>query len=151
MTTPDASGIASEPLGPKAAAEAAVEVDAVPDDGTAGTGATPGASAAAPDENVAAWDEAITFVLTIGTRIAANRWPAMTTSSEEIATVSDAWSPICARRWPLALTPELAACLVTLAVFAPKVAGAFGEEKERKAKAKAAQRPAQSESGLSST
>lgn len=144
-------GIASEPLGPKAAAEVAIEVEAIPDDGTAaGASSAPGA-APAPDENIAAWDEAITFALTIGTRMASDRWPAMTTSREEIAAVSDAWSPICARRWPLALTPELVACLVTLAVFGPKVEGAFVEEKERRAKAKATARPAQSDSGLSST
>lgn len=129
---------ANEPIGPQAAAAAALEVEAVPDDGTsAAPGAQPpGAEAPPPDENVRAWDEAITFVLRIATRIAADRWSSMQTSDEEIAAVSGAWSPICARRWPLAMTPELAACLVTVGVFAPKVLGAVQEERTRQAAAK---------------
>lgn len=139
--------ISDVPIGPQAAAAAAVEVDAVPDDGTATVpGAAPGASpgaAPSPDENIVAWKETLVMALAMLTGYAASRWPAMATSKEEIDAVSSAWAPVCAKRWPIATTPEIAAALVTAGVFAPKIVNAMGEEKRAKAQRAAEKRAAE--------
>lgn len=130
--------ITGAPIGPQAAAAAAIEVEAVPDDGSS---AAPGA-APAPDENLVAWKETLDLALKMLTGYAAARWPSMATTAEEVDAVAGAWAPVCAKRWPIATTPEIAAALVTVGVFGPKVVNAIADEKrakaERAAKAKAA-------------
>lgn len=138
---------ANEPIGPQAAAAAVLEVEAIPDDGTAAPpGATPQPSEPAPeagggptlDESTRAWRETIFVAIAAITGAASQRWKSLTTTHGEAEVVADAWAPICARRWPTAMTPEIAAAMITLGVFAPKIKGAFTEEREARAAKKAA-------------
>lgn len=138
---------ANEPVGPQAAASAVLEVEAVVDDGTsappgaqdpAAGSPTPEPSGPTLDESTRAWFDTIVFGIGAITGAASARWKSMETSHAEAETVAGAWAPICARRWPLALTPEIAAALVTVGVFAPKVKGAFAEERAARAAKKAA-------------
>jgi hypothetical protein len=118
-------------MGPQAAAEHVLQVDAVPDDGGAPPGGPPRFDA------YAEWHKAVRFGSGIATDILAAKLPFWKLSEEEKQALGDAWAPMLAEWFPDAMPQWLVAAGTTLMIFGPRVmlTSEAVKEEERRQKA----------------
>lgn len=121
--------------GPQAAAREALDVEIDGHEEPAGEGAAQPGGADDAEE----WRD----LLETGFRglfsLLATRYRSFETSDEEITLLARTWTPVCQKHAGAALPVELVAGVATLAILAPKIAGAQMEAKKRKAGSEAEQ------------
>lgn len=131
-------------LGPQGAAKAALEVELAgmepPRSSTAGSddaGESPGAppceAAAGPEE----WESILRSGFGALFALLSARWKSFEAQPEELDALAKAWTPVAVKHAGGTIPIEAIAALATVAIVAPKVVGAYREEKQRKAAARA--------------
>src|SRR5258708_4680443 len=107
MKTPIAPEESQIPIGPQAAAQAAIEVEAVPDDGQAG--AAPGAPPGAAPMDQETWNKTLKVAFGMLFAVAAARWKSFETTEEEIDALAEVWTPVCEKYFPGTVPIEMLA------------------------------------------
>lgn len=107
-----------EVVGPQAAAQRVIEVDAVPDDG----GASGPAGGAPPHgfDARAEWHQAVKLGVKIPTDLLATKLPFWKLSEEELNALADGWAPMLAEWFPDAIPQWVIALGATGMILGPR-------------------------------
>ena len=115
-------------VGPQRAAEAILEVEAVPDDG--GASEAPGAEPAF--DAVKEWREAVILAFGTSTNLLARKYPFWKLSEAELGNLGDAWAKPLARWFPNAMPDWLVALTGTAIMLGPRFVATAEYEHARK-------------------